>query len=52
MSIPKINKPFIAVTVYFVIGIILSMYGVVEGTMYLFDLFMGIIIYKVICSWK
>ena len=42
----KIQHPWIAFCVIFVIAALLSKYGVVEGSAYLFVLFAGIVIYK------
>lgn len=42
----KIDHPGVAFCVIFMIGALLSQYGVVEGSMLLFALFAGIVIYK------
>lgn len=46
----KIEHPWTAFCVYFVIGALLARYGIVEGTALIFCLFAGIIIYKFVTS--
>lgn len=46
----RIAHPFIALFVIFGIAVILSNYGVVEGTAYLFVFFMGIALYRMFTS--
>lgn len=42
----KVERPGIALGVIFFIGLLLSQYGVVNGSLYLFDMLVGIIVYK------
>jgi hypothetical protein len=47
---PKITKPKVALAIIFAITLLLSVYGVRDGTFYIFDLLGGIFIYKVITA--
>lgn len=46
----EIRHPIIALGVFFGIGILLNMYGVTQGSLFLFDLLAGVLIYKVLTS--
>lgn len=46
----KISHPWIALGIIFVLSAILSEYGVTKGSLFLFDVFAGIGIYKWITS--
>ena len=46
----KIKHPWIAFCVIFTLSAVLSKYGIVEGTLLIFDLFAGVFIYKYITA--
>jgi hypothetical protein len=46
----KISHPGTALVIYFLIGALLAKYGIVEGSLLLFALFAGVIIYKVVTA--
>lgn len=46
----KIDHPWIALGVIFLIGALLSQYGITAGSLLLFDLFAGIAIYRIFCD--
>lgn len=46
----RIKHPWIAFGIIFVLSALLSQYGVTKGSLFLFDLFAGIGIYKWITS--
>lgn len=46
----EVKHPWWAFGVIFTIGALLSQYGVIDGSLYLFDLLAGVLIYKLITS--
>lgn len=46
----EVKHPLVALGVIFLIGAILNLYGVTEGSLYLFDLLAGVLIYKLFTS--
>jgi hypothetical protein len=42
----KISHPWVAFSVVFILAAVLSQYGIVQGSLLLFDLFAGVAIYK------
>lgn len=42
----KIDRPLLALSVYFVIGLLLNIYGIRDGALLIFCFLAGILIYK------
>lgn len=51
MQSPTIKHPFVFLCVLFGVITFLQEYGVTDGTMYILDIFLGMALYKLICSW-
>jgi len=42
----KIKRPWLALAIIFIMAVILSKYGTVNGSLMIFDIIVGIFIYK------